>query len=73
MFKVFTKAEEQKDTYLRLDQDGDRVVLNALNDRGQILSSILAIQTDGTVRMFSHVSNKLGLYLNDNGQVVSRY
>ena len=70
-FKIFDVSKEH-DVFFRLEQCYGTVQLIACDSEGNMLpdSSILSIQTDGSIRTYDSVSNNLGLKLDCDGRVI---
>jgi hypothetical protein len=69
MFKIFkdeNKEEKQKDVFLKLEDDGDRIDLVAVDKYGDRISrgAILCIDNCGTLFKYTNVSDEIGLCLN---------
>jgi len=66
-----SEAEEEKVLILRLEQDGDEVILKAMNEEGEEINDgvLLGIGPDGKVNLWGGISTEVGLQLTKAGFV----
>ena len=73
-FKVYKPNEEsERTTYFDLHKDADGgMVLRARDGYGSFLSSILEIQSDGTLHKIPNIRDDIGLQLDKEGRIIER-
>jgi len=71
--KVYTTPKFKKETvYLRLVDQGNRVVLQVVDDQGNRVNrgDLLSFRCDGSVIRQQHVNSELGFMLDDEGRLI---
>lgn len=70
--KIINYASEAKpDTVVRLtlENDGDNCEVICVNERGDRISALVGIQSNGRIRRHRYVGSHIGLDLDDEGRV----
>jgi hypothetical protein len=68
MIRLYGEKNTQ-DIMLRLVRDGNDIDLVVVDCDGETISSLIGIQSDGRIVLYSDVADDLGFELDDDGRV----
>lgn len=66
--KIYEEGKRKKDVYLKFRQEGDRVIVVALNENGEFLKNILDISENGIHLCYS--ANNAGIATDEDGKAI---